>query len=507
MKRIKICPKEWSLVKISTTNNEVYYRKNRKLSQYSYGITIPPQINSDFKIEKMDSQKLPLKFTTRIVKETTSYAYIIIPKEITKFLNFRKENILKIKINGHIFFGKLRKKCKSLGLTIPQDISNKIIKDYCDISIEEVILLDKPVEDILIVNKNNRQYFDLISIIPKKTSRDSNEFRILKIGGDRVLVCCDFKHVKGMNFKYVILPRYMDANKMALFFGLMHSDGLKKFGYQEIYNKYIFSPVLNFTNGDPHVIDLFLNLFEELFAINRENFSINIKYSLNIDTKKKEYIEKFWQRITRCKPVIYNDKKRLNRWCPLGIINAGIYEILLAEIIISSLKKFLFWLKNSNNNSLKINFINGVLIGDGSPILDKGTLKRIMIAIEFRFEGEIYRKILSSLGFKSRNLWPQNQNNLPPPYLRKLDVQGNTKFLELLLKTFYFGYFEKGKFYGSLEKQYRFVKGALRLTKLTNRQKLEKESLVLKVHLKSYINDVKSFLPIPKFYEEIVNER
>jgi bifunctional DNA-binding transcriptional regulator/antitoxin component of YhaV-PrlF toxin-antitoxin module len=507
MKRIKICPKEWSLVKIITKNNEVYYRKNRKLSQYSYGINIPPQINSDFKIEKMDSQKLPLKFTTKIVKETVSYAYIIIPKEITEFLNFRKESILKIKVNEHIFFGKLRKKCKSLGLTIPQDISNKITKNYCDISIEKEILLDNPLKDILIVDKDNKLYFDLISIIPKKTSRDSNEFRILKIEGDRILVCCDFKHVKGINFKYVILPRYMDANKIALFFGLMHSDGLKKFGYREVYNKYIFSPILGFTNGDPHVINLFLNLFEELFAINRENFSINIKYPLEIDTKKEEYIKKFWQRITRCSPVVYNDKKRLNRWCPLGIVNAGIYEILLAEIIISSLKKFLFWLKNSDNKSLKTNFINGVLIGDGSPILDKGTLRRVMIAIEFRFEGEIYREILSSLGFKSRNLWPPNYDNLPPPYLRKLDIQGDTKFLELLLKKFYFGYFEKGKFYGSLEKQYRFIKGALKLRKLNDRQKLEIESSVLKTHLKSYINEVKSFLSIPKFYEEMINER
>lgn len=502
-----MCPKEWSLVKIVTKNNEIYYRKNRKLSQYSYGINIPPQITSDFEIEKIDVLRLPLKFTTRIVKETVSYAYIIIPKDITKFLNFRKGSILKININGHLFFGKLRKKCESLGLTIPQEISNKITKNYCDILIEEIILLDNPMTDILIVNKKNKQYFDLMSIIPKKTSRDSNEFKVIKIAGDRILVCCDFKHVKGMNFKYVILPRYMDSNKMALFFGLMHSDGLKKFGYQEIYNKYIFSPVLNFTNGDPHVIDLFLNLFEELFAINRENFIINIKYPLEMDTKKEEYIKKFWQKITRCSPVIYNDKKRLNRWCPLGIVNTGIYDILLAEIIISSLKKFLFWLKNSDNNSLKINFINGVLIGDGSPILDKGTLRRIMIAIEFRFEGEIYKEIFSSLGVKSRNLWPQGYDNFPPTYLRKLDIQGDTKFLELLLKKFYFGYFEEGKFYGSLEKQYRFVKGALRLTKLNERQKLEKESSILKTHLKSYINEVKSFLPIPKFYEEIINER
>lgn len=40
-----------------------------------------------------------------------------------------------------------------------------------------------------------------------------------------------------------------------------------------------------------------------------------------------------------------------------------------------------------------------------------------------------------------------------------------------------------------------------------SRQKLEIESSVLKTHLKSYINDVKPFLPMPKFYEEMINER
>lgn len=501
----KICPKEWLFAKITTNSGEIFYRKVRKLNQYYYGVSIPSTIKSDFKVEKFDSFSFPITFSVSIIKESESYFYIIIPSEIVKLLNLKEGDIISYNLGNQSFIGKLRKGCSSLKLTIPKSTKQDSLENK--ITINDKLKFKNTPNRIILHHIKEELCFELRSLLPKSTTRDNINFKTLELGNDKLIVGAEFKHVKGTSFKYIVFPRYVNAKKIALFFGLMHSDGSKKFAYQEVYNKYIFSPVLNFTNGDPYVIDLFLHLFEELFEINRENFSINIKYPLELDAKKEERLKKFWQRITRCEPTIYRDSKRLNRWCPLGIVNAGIYEILLAEIIISSLKKFLFWLRNSDSKSLKTNFIDGVLIGDGSPILDKGALRRIMIAVEFRFEGEIYKKILSSLGFKSRNLWPINLTNLPPAYLRKLDIRGDTRFLELLFKSFLFGYFENGKFYGSLEKQYRFVSGALRLTKFINKQKLKIEFSMLKNHLKSYINEVKSFLPIPKFYEEMINEK
>jgi len=499
----KICPKEWSFVKITTERGEIFYRKVRKLNMYSYGVQIPSSIKARFKMESFDSFSFPLAFSASITKESESYSYVIIPHEIVKFLNLKDGDIISYNLGRKSFLGKLRKGCNSLKLTIPKSAKEDNLENK--ITINDKLKFKGPPNQIISHHIKDDLYFELKSLLPKSTTRDNINFKILELGIDKLIVGAEFKHVRGASFKYIILPRYINAKKVALFFGLMHSDGLKKFGYPEIYHKHIFSPVLNFTNGDPYVIDLFLSLFEELFAINRESFSINIKYPLEMDIKKEEYIKKFWQRITKSKPVIYKDQKRLNRWCPLGIVNAGIYKILLAEIIISSLKKVLVWLKNSDSNSLKTNFINGVLIGDGSPILDNGVLRRLMVAIEFRFEGEIYREILSSLGYKSKNLWPQYITKLPPPYLRKLDIRGNTEFLESLLENFYFGFFEKGKFYGSLEKQYKFISGALKLKKLRNRERREIEAKKLKCYLKNYINQVKPFLPIPKFYEELIN--
>ncbi|MBI2124427.1 hypothetical protein HYT92_01415 [Candidatus Pacearchaeota archaeon] len=501
----KICPKEWLFVKITTERGEMFYRKVRKLNLYSYGVYIPSSVKSRFRIEKFDSFSFPLTFSVSIVKESESYSYVIIPHEIVKFLNLKYGDIISYNLGNRLFFGELRRGCNSLKLTIPK--SAKEANTENKITINDKLKLKSPSNQITLHHTKDDLYFELKSLLPKSTARDNIDFKILEIEKNKLIVGVKFKHVRGTNFKYIVLPRYVDAKKIALFFGLMHSDGSKKFGYYEIYRKYIFSPILNFTNGDPHIIELFLGLFEELFKIKRERFSGNVKYPLKIDETQKEKLLDFWYRLTRMRLQIYKDRNREERWCPAGIVNVSLYNILIAEIIISSLKKFLQWIKKEDINykDIKKNFIRGILMGDGSPVLDNGVLRRLMIAIEFRFEGEIYKEILFSLGYKSRNLWPRDINKLPQTYLRKLDIQGNMNFLESLLENFSFGFSEKGKFYGSLEKQYRFISGALRLTKLRNRKKREIEAKKLKRYLKNYIYDLQSFLPIPKFYGELIN--
>ncbi len=68
---------------------------------------------------------------------------------------------------------------------------------------------DNPQKEVLIINRGGKLYFDLISILPKKTSRDGVDFGTFKMDKNRVLVCCNFKHVDGINFKYIVLPRYL----------------------------------------------------------------------------------------------------------------------------------------------------------------------------------------------------------------------------------------------------------------------------------------------------------
>lgn len=493
----KICPRHWKYAKITTKENEIYYKKIRKLNQYSHGINIPKEIESKFEIQEAISKNFPFHFSTKIIKETNSYYYFVIPFEIRKILNLKNGEIIHYKLNkNHENFGKLRKKGTSLIITLPKKSRvNLKIKGKIICSILDKLKLETPPKKINSKFINNKEYFELKTLLPKITSRDEIPFKIYEPNNENILVCCEFKQVKGLGFKCILLPKYVNANKISLFFGLMHSDGFKKFGYKEIYGKYIKSPFVGFVNGEPGVIKLFLDLFEELFSINREHIQADLKFPLKIDKNQKEKLRKFWEEMTDKRPgKIYKDIERDKKWCPAGIINLGLYDILMAEIIISSLKEFIRRI-DEFNNGIKRRFMTGILIGDGSPILIRNKITRVMISIEFKEEGDIYTHILNSLGYKARNLYTEKMPH------RLVDIGGGIKGMESIIKELNFGFWEGDKYYGSLEKHYKLLKGHKNHSKSTIDH--SEDFIKLDLMLKTYINDLSTLLPIPKYYENI----
>lgn len=492
----KICSKDWKYAKIIYLKGNIFYRKVRKLNKYSYGIYLPEKIkDKNFKIEELKDKNLPFKFSAKLTKETEHYYYVTIPWEVVEILSLKNKEAIKYSLGNNDYIGRLRRKCNSLTLNVYHGDTNKWTSSYDNlITFYEKIRFKTPKGKIIIKKINKKNYFDLSNLLSKYTSRDNLPFKISYLNNNKILISCEFKHVNGKDFKYIILPRFLEVNKLSIFFGLMHSDGFKKFGYYEIYKKKINSPYVGFTSGEPLVIDLFLNLFESLFEIKRENFSANLKYPLKLKKWQKIKLENFWRKLILSTPKIYLDRKRESRWCPAGIINLGIYNILFAEIIISSLKKLLKNIKNIKRD-IKESFLKGVLIGDGSPILDKKKIRRIMIAIEFKEEGDMYISILNSLGYKARNLFINDKPH------RLVDIGGGIKSIEYFIKRLNFGFWEGEKYYGSLEKHYKLLKGYKNCSQSKKNYYKEKDSL--EFLLKKYINELSTFLPIPKYYEEI----
>jgi len=492
----QICPKNWKYAKIIYSNGSILYKKVRKLNKYSYGIYLSEKIkDNNFRIEKLKDRRFPFKFSVKLTKETEHYYYVTIPSEITEILSLKNKEVMKYSLGNETYIGRLKKKCNSFILNISRVETNKWNLSYDNlITFSKKISFKSPKEKIIIKRGNNKKYFDLSNLLPKYTSRDNLPFRIYYLNKNKILVSCEFKHVKGEDFKYIILPRFLEVNKLALFFGLMHSDGFKKFGYYEIYKKKINSPYVGFTNGEPQIIDLFLNLFESLFEIKRDAFIANLRYPLELKEKQRFKLEDFWRKLVLSTPKIYLDKKRESKWCPAGIINIGIYNILFAEIIISSLKRFLKNIENANKN-VKESFLKGVLIGDGSPILDKNKIRRIMIAIEFKEEGDMYTSIFNSLKYKARNLFINGNPH------RLVDISGGIKSIEHFIKRLNFGFWDGKKYYGSLEKHYKLLKGYKNCSQ--SKKNYYKEKDALELLLKIYINELSTFLTIPKYYREI----
>lgn len=153
-------------------------------------------------------------------------------------------------------------------------------------------------------------------------------------------------------------------------------------------------------------------------------------------------------------------------------------------------------------NYILRNFMIGVLIGDGSPILDKGVLRRIMIATEFKEEADTYKKILRILGYESRNLWKEGKN--VPSYLRKLDIRGNKEFLLHFAKDLRFGFYCNNTFFGSIEKQFRLIKGLISHSRIKDKELLKIEFEKLKQTYCNYLKNINSFIPLPEKYKYLL---
>jgi len=507
-KRIK-CPKEWKFVKIVIDNKHILYRKIRKVTKYYYAANVSSSlINKDSKVILENAKKeWPFCFSSKLIKENRSHCYLIVPWEIVSILGLKDKDILKFVLGNHVLYGRLRKKCHSHVLLVKTHVKDSLKDKITKVSLTEKMNLDTPKSNVTLKNIDDKHYFDLGYCLPKTTSRDGIPFKVKEISQDSLLICAEFSHVKGRDFKYIELPRYIPSEELMLLLGLMHSDGFKKFGFKEVYNKHIFSPYVGFTNGDPFVINLFLKLFEETFNIPKKLFSFNLMYPFELNKKKELYLTRFWNSYLCSNNIrVYKNEPRTKRWCPAGILKVGIYNILLAEIVICLLKSLSKWLTKQNSYKKLLNqFLIGVMIGDGSPILDKGTLRRFMIAIEFREEGELYKTLLSRIGLVSRNLWPQDEK-ATVTYNRKIDIRGPLIFLKEVTNKIPFGFWSNKTFLGSIEKYYSTLKGLLKHSRLDSIEKkyIKKELKKVGRVYKRYLLTIHPVLPLSSYYKDVL---
>lgn len=494
--RIK-CPKSWKYAKLIIGKRIVFYRKITKITSYFYAINVPKGFGKKNILTIRARKCWPFIFTGNLIKETKSYFYIVIPQEVVKILRLNNDDILEYEIGKLKLIGKVKKKSNSLLIQIPASLEHKI-KSKERISLIKKLRFIKSRKRIRIVRLKKRLYFDCKTILPFYTTRDKIYFRLSE-QGKKLIVFADFKHVNGTSFKYVTIPRYIPATKLALFLGLMHSDGFKKFGYKEIYNKHIYSPYVGFTNGDPFAIRLFSDLYRELF---NRYLTFSLTYPNKLTDKQKKDLNEFWKDCIKNDVTIYTYKRTRKTWCPAGIVSAREFDILMAEIVVSMLKKFIKNITEIKMYDILRNFMIGVLIGDGSPILDKGVLRRIMIATEFKEEAEIYKKALKTLGFESRNLWKEGKN--VPSYLRKLDIRGDKEFLLHFTKNLNFGFYCNNAFFGSIEKQFRLIKGLLSHSRIKDKEFLKLEFEKLKKTYCNYLKNINSFIPLSEKYGNLL---
>ncbi|MFH1786088.1 MAG: hypothetical protein ABH829_00340 [archaeon] len=424
------------------------------------------------------------------------------PKKLCVDNSLHSGDILKLRIGEKTIFVKLKRRCKSLTFTISAKIG-RMFDTKENVTIMEKLELRKPDSEDIVFEGGN---VDLYRSLPIYSTRAKLEWNYCLLD-DSLLLCIEPKHVRGTEFKYIIVPQYLDVEKLGLMCGLIFSDGFKKFGFEDFYGeKCKTTTTFQFTNGDPCVIKLFTTLTRDLLEIEPSEYNGNLSFPQKLSEEKTDKIRRFWEDSygVRIKLISFRDTK--NNKCPWGIATIRIHKMVLAEFVVSLLRKLLKWTLCSQDKLayiFKKEFIRGALIGDGSPILDKGVLRRYMISIETKKEGELYVELLNSLGIESRLLWTKDEK--VAPYLRKVDLRGEYKFLEKIVYAFPLGIFINGDFLGSLEKELKALHGLFRHSKchVKDHKKLIDLAEKIDVRFKADLYKLKEAgIQLPKVYEE-----
>ncbi|MBU2633779.1 MAG: hypothetical protein KJ674_00885 [Nanoarchaeota archaeon] len=116
----------------------------------------------------------------------------------------------------------------------------------------------------------------------------------------------------------------------------------------------------SFTNSWPEAINIILDFIENNFNIKREDISASICCNSSLKSKKRK-LENFWKDKTGISKFFRSLHINKNVKSPQGILELYFNSEILKELFLNLIKKL--------NFSNDLNFINGFLSGDGSPIL------------------------------------------------------------------------------------------------------------------------------------------
>src|SRR3989344_2196979 len=225
----------------------------------------------------------------------------------------------------------------------------------------------------------------------------------------------------------------------------------------------------SFTNSWPEAINIILNFIENNFNIKRGKINASICCNSNLKNKKEE-LKKFWKDKTGINNFFRSLHINKNVKSPQGILELYFNSEILKELFINLIKKLDF----TNN----LEFINGFLSGDGSPILQNKYC--ITHHIVFNPNEKVFNKL------KYKNLFINYKSNFINK--NKLVIYSDwNKNLFLLLN---------GAYSLSPMKRFRFLKYFLILPKT----KINKQKEVKKIYEEYDI--IKEYLI--KFYNSLV---
>lgn len=195
--------------------------------------------------------------------------------------------------------------------------------------------------DVLDVKSENkalrREDSDFLKIIPKFTK--STPIYVFDYGA--------FYFVGGYYKKDLFVRKEILKDKLLYsFLGLYFAEGGKT--------------AASFTNSWPEAINNILDFIENNFSIKRGDIKATICCNPDIKLRKKE-IEKFWTDKTGISKFFRNLHLNKNVRSPQGILELYFSSEVLKEIFLSLITNLDF----TDN----LDFINGFLSGDGSPIL------------------------------------------------------------------------------------------------------------------------------------------
>jgi hypothetical protein len=434
---------------------------------------------TNIKISKIENRE-KFHLSVFLMKATEYYFVLSSPTAIA--FNIKENDMFLVKMLNMEFPVRIRPGTSTYFTMSKRYVErlNLNLKEPCKIFVERVYPTEPCKSRLELINNDGRFLVNTLKLLPKKNSK--NKWNIID-RGNYFYAFFRSKHVNGHEIKFVKVPKFIDSEKFGELLGLIITDGVKS------------GNSLGFVNGDMNILKNFIRLTTPFFP--SKDFSGYVMLPENLcGSNCESLLRRYLSNRLKIRIIsVRKSNKREKSWVPTGILvlsNHNISVLLLMLSLLDSFKKNIFKVKYDQSKSMIRGFLNGVFQGDGGPILETGVTIRAIIATSSREEAEFYTKLILRLDIYAKNLWDSAKNeNFVPSYFMKVDVAPRVdellKFQEFGLS---FGNYNKGKFYGSLEKQFKFLKGLY--NRPATRFIFEKDTY-LKKKLESVESDLKDY--------------
>lgn len=297
-----------------------------------------------------------------------------------------------------------------------------------------------------IVKKNEKQFVDVLRILPRKTSLGRDIIK--EIDGDEVIFYTPHPgRRKGTGSKKIVINRFVELDD--LFFeglGLWQGEGGKDKG-------------LYFGNSCLEILLHFLKFIEQKFGISRKEF----KVTLNVPELNwtEDEIKKKWSAMLRI-PF-----EKFTNICVDPRINEEYVQVYLNGIVLSELMRSLHKKMGSmilSNKNFCIAYLRGIFAGEGTVILrPSGTIHHVDISTKNLELVNFITKYFKKLGIKRGKYFYKKGAKFP--------IHGRRNFERLLsYKISDLSTDKKDKFEFGLSKFQRYVMKGKEMKKLILQQ-------------------------------------